>query len=1160
MPLSDRDYNGFASALVARFRERVKGLDEGSARFVNARPADHILGGFLTPIDNYSPNILSTPRTHQADGVDEELAEDLPRDSAYEQTAIGMEWLAPVKSLVEKTYLEVEVNFFVYVRRLPTFDEQKKNAVWHHAPRVAEAPNQQVAGGTAMDSGRETNLVAAWSREQIAGLHVRVQASELMQNRKLSLDLTPQIRAEAQRIALNQVYPGRRPHVLEESNFQTPELYQEFLTTLHRDGFPTDWRAVLDVRLAIVPTLPGVLRIALRVINCTESPGARSLDYVDPNIYGVGLRVKLPSTAHQPTVFQELPASFRYDREMCAIGINAQVRSQHVGELTTLEIDSVPVAIVPRLEPRDFADAEPDFLQLISDPLPVLRNIQREMRKYDEEVWEKRVQGLIGLEREEAIKARTRFRSEIDRFGRGVDLLGNQAYPFVLRAFILMNEAMKQATAPHQRWRMFQIIFIVSQLSGLAAREYPELSREDDDYVDILWFAAGGGKTEAFLGLIIWQGFFDRLRGKRVGMAALVRFPLRLLTFQQLQRLGKALGAAEVIRSREQLGGARFSIGYFVGAGVTPNKISNELHARYASQGIDEHLQRVFDCPFCSSPVRLAYEANLRLVSHFCTNAKCSGGSGRLPIFVVDDDVYRYLPTIVVATVDKLAQLGQNQRFANLLGRFDLVCHQHGASFKGVNRSICSAAGDFALGTRADKCGDATVSYGPFRDPGPSLLVQDELHLLSEELGTFDAHYETAAMELSRSLGHQPWKIIAATATIEDYEQQAWQLYLRKSRQFPGPGPEAYESFYYSQNSSRIGRIFVGVLGVGRKHTPAVTRTLSLFYLELQAARELAENDPARAAETYGTGPLSIGEFRRLIFLYELPLTYVLTRKGSDQVAEAIESRVKREIQEVSPAHGELVIDTFNGGVDIAEMIGAMERIRTASPESDPAGRVRGLVTTNIIGHGVDVDRFNAIVFAGFTRLVAEYIQASARVGRTYPGISIFVATPQSERDRSVFDRFEKFHEYLDRLVDPTAVNRWPEAALSRTIPGILCGYLMGVAAHQLGRPLSTVESVLDNYGMAGAECLTEEALIDWMSRAYGVEFAPASVYRERLVIRSKNAFSSIVNSRRHEGGMPRSLGSHLHAMRSLRDVDDPAFIVAQGALDVAILKRFTNG
>src|SRR6202041_1638411 len=133
-------------------------------------------------------------------------------------------------------------------------------------------------------------------------------------------------------------------------------------------------------------------------------------------------------------------------------------------------------------------------------------------------------------------------------------------------------------------------------------------------------------------------------------------------TFQQLQRLGKALGAAEVIRSREQLGGARFSIGYFVGAGVTPNKISNELHARYASQGIDEHLQRVFDCPFCSSPVRLAYEANLRLVSHFCTNAKCSGGSGRLPIFVVDDDVYRYLPTIVVATVDKLAQLGQNQR------------------------------------------------------------------------------------------------------------------------------------------------------------------------------------------------------------------------------------------------------------------------------------------------------------------------------------------------------------------------------------------------------------------------------------------------------------------------------------------------------------------
>src|SRR6185437_3019277 len=96
-------------------------------------------------------------------------------------------------------------------------------------------------------------------------------------------------------------------------------------------------------------------------------------------------------------------------------------------------------------------------------------------------------------------------------------------------------------------------------------------------------------------------------------------------------------------------------------------------------------------------------------------------------------------------------------------------------------------------GARPSSCLGYPVEYGPFHDPGPALLIQDELHLLSEELGTFDAHYETAAMHISRSFGYQPWKVIGATATIEDYGQQCWQLYLHPARRFPGPGPEAYD-------------------------------------------------------------------------------------------------------------------------------------------------------------------------------------------------------------------------------------------------------------------------------------------------------------------------------------------------------------------------------
>lgn len=1170
MPLTDADYNSFAAALVANFARRVKGLDEDSARLVGIRASDHILTGFLTPA---SAGASTKPSRSPSDVEDIEalLTEDLPRDSAYEQTAMGMEWIAPISALRAGAVASVEMQVSVYVRRLPTFHEQRDNAVWRIPRQVRQVGERTSAAATvivgsppaeSLEVSREANLVSVWTRELLPPLRADLDLSELLRLRQLATDLSPQVSSAWASIETSDIYPGRHLLSVDKANLTSPEVYAAYLATLPSGQIPLAWRPIVDVRIVAMPTRPGHVRVALRLVNRTDQLSSASLDYADPNLYGLHMAVTIPANAHAPTVFRELPESFRYDREMPGVGINAHLNAKYDDKTLVLEVDSVPCKEVGRLEPREIDAATPRFDLLATDPIPILLRILAEMRTYDVQEWQRRIAELNGVEVEEAVRARERFQDEITRFERGIDLIADERYPAVQRAFGLMNQAM--VLAGRQRiscWRLFQIVFIVSQLPTLASREYPELRRDDDDKIDILWFAAGGGKTEAFLGLIIWQAFFDRLRGKNVGVAAFVRFPLRLLTFQQLQRLGQALACAELIRERENLSGSRFSMGYFVGSAVTPNSIDDKTHQRYISRGIDQRVQRVFQCPFCLSDVKLRYLAELRLVEHVCTNQGCPGGSRRLPVYIVDNDVYRFLPTVVVSTVDKLAQLGQNQRFANIFGRFDLVCHRHGASFLGLNRvPNCEAAQSFCRGERVARCGEALVSYGPFHDPSPALLVQDELHLLSEELGTFDAHYETGAMQMMRSVGAIPWKVVAATATIEEYEQHVWHLYLRGARQFPGPGPAAYESFYYHMNPQRTGRIFVGVLGVGRKHTPAVTRTLSLLYLELQAARDLAKLDLGAACARYGTSLLTEDEFRWLVFLYELQLTYVLTRKGSDQVAEAIESRVKKELRELAPQGGELLVDMFNGGVDVAQMIAALEEIRSADPSGDPAKRIRGLVTTNIIGHGVDVDRFNIIVFAGFTRLVAEYIQASARVGRAYPGISIFVATPQSERDRTIFDRFAKFHEYLDRLVDPSAVTRWPEPALQRTVPGLLAGYVMGVAAQRVGVPIPTVEKVQDLYGRQGTEALNEEQILQWMDEAYGVCQAPSPRYRDRLAINVRNKYASIVNRPRRSGGKPNPLNTYLGAMRSLRDVDDPAYIRVENPRDQDILRELVNG
>lgn len=1139
--LNDPALNGFASALANSVRERAKGCDDKSVRIVNTRPDEFVLAGFLTP--------------RNVEGIgsqdEDDVATDLPQDSAYEQTAIGLEWMVDAEAFSVLDTIGVELSGHVYVRVFPTFDEQQSLGSWH--------VDRARAGGVV--GQKRQAAIPVWLRVNIPSFRVEVPVSELLANHSAVIGVEQHFALSLSPEELATIYPARRPIYFSEEDLKDRTAFEACLKPPGQNSLSSIWSANLDVRLISVTTEPSLHRIALRLVNVTPPVGRIQADFIDPNLYGVAIAVSLPTTIHREMTFQELPASFRYDRNMVAVGINSHVESSYLEDSLTMTVESVPVATIPRLEAREIPSADPTFAALEHDPLPVLNKLLDAMRQYDKDYWRPKVASLTGLERSEAEDARSQFDRETLRFERGIGVLNDPKYELVLRAFKLVNAAMAMANTTHARWRLFQIVFIVSVLPELAAREYGELSSSGDDVIDLLWFAAGGGKTEAFLGVILWQAFFDRLRGKRLGTTALVRFPLRLLTFQQLQRLGRAMAAAERIRKADQLPGARFSIGYLVGGGVTPNTISPEMHARFEKYGVDPRLKRVFKCPFCAADVNLAYAAPLRLIEHRCSNHGCPGGNQRLPIYITDQDIYRYLPTVIVSTVDKLALLGQNQRFSNLMGRFDLVCGKHGATFGNSNRQVCEAAEALGRREKPTSCNGERLELGPFHDPSPALLIQDELHLLNEELGTFDSHYETGAIELAKSVGAKPWKIIGATATIQDFRRHAWELYLRDARQFPAPGPEAYESFYYRQNPDKIGRIFVGILGVARKHTPAVTKTLSIFYQEVQIARELFKDDPAAAELRYGTGPLSSEAIQKLLFLYELALTYVLTRKGSDQVAEAIESRVRKELQELSPGHGELIVDMFNGGVDVGQMINAMEELKTTSPDGDPSNRTRGIVTTNIIGHGVDVDRFNVIVFAGFTRLVAEYIQASARVGRTFPGISFFVATPQSERDRSIFDRFAKFHQYLDRLVDPAAVTRWPEPALERTVPGILCGYLMGPAAKTIGKPISTVEQVQDAYATFVGDVLSADTIVDWMERAYGCDAAPSpDRYRSRLSLRTRNAFSSIVNAVRRRGGPPQALNIHLGSMNSLRDVDDAAHITTATKEEARQLRRLIKG
>ena len=82
-----------------------------------------------------------------------------------------------------------------------------------------------------------------------------------------------------------------------------------------------------------------------------------------------------------------------------------------------------------------------------------------------------------------------------------------------------MNKTFKNVNAKYNTWRLFQIVFIVSLVPDIAACDPDVLLDEQKvqttlNDVSLLYFPTGGGKTEAFLGVLIFNLFFDRYRGK----------------------------------------------------------------------------------------------------------------------------------------------------------------------------------------------------------------------------------------------------------------------------------------------------------------------------------------------------------------------------------------------------------------------------------------------------------------------------------------------------------------------------------------------------------------------------------------------------------------------------------------------------------------------
>ena len=99
-------------------------------------------------------------------------------------------------------------------------------------------------------------------------------------------------------------------------------------------------------------------------------------------------------------------------------------------------------------------------------------------------------------------------------------------------------------------WRAFQLAFILLNLDGIFKPGDDAEWDKRNNWVDLVWFTTGGGKTEAYLGLIALIIINRRKEHKERGggTAAIMRYTLRLLTMQQFQRATLVIMALELIR------------------------------------------------------------------------------------------------------------------------------------------------------------------------------------------------------------------------------------------------------------------------------------------------------------------------------------------------------------------------------------------------------------------------------------------------------------------------------------------------------------------------------------------------------------------------------------------------------------------------------------
>ncbi|MFI0370828.1 DISARM system helicase DrmA [Actinomadura sp. 1N219] len=818
------------------------------------------------------------------------------------------------------------------------------------------------------------------------------------------------------------------------------------------------------------------------------------------------------------------------------VAVHAEVapglRVAHRLTTTWLPVHDVPATIAPtgpgtplehvKLSMDALATAAPAQLREGLQPLVDGYNAWLDERETE-------IPGLPDPLKGAAAKAVHDARKAANRIAAGVRLLSDERSPGhaeALRAFRFANEAMalqrrhtaitpkreeglsyedalksvEEQGAKAASWRPFQLAFVLLNLPSLTDPAHPERAADHTALVDLLFFPTGGGKTEAYLGLTAYTFAIRRLqrtvgaaedaRDGMAGVAVLMRYTLRLLTAQQFQRAAALVCAAEILRRDDPAtwGDERFRIGLWVGAGVSPNWFEDAkdqvIEARDQGHGHRANVLQTLSCPWCGEELRaerdLHVDDDRRRVLLYCPRGegdacpfsrRVSQGEG-LPILTVDEEIYRYAPSLVIATVDKLAQLPWKGYAGILFGRTRGHCDRHGFRHDDLDEKTGCASKHNRKGALPGVTARPVARLRP-----PDLIIQDELHLISGALGTTVGLFEAAVAELSswpyRGRRTGP-KIVASTATTKRAREQVRGVFGRELAVFPPQVTDVSDTFFSQQEPvtpANPGRRYLGICAHGVRIKSAEIRLAEILLLAGQTLFDKYGDpaDPYMTMVGYFNATRELAGMRRYL---DDDVTTRVRRHGkakglSDRIAtrggmltiQELTSRISSgDISDVLKRleHGfEPDLDTSRRRYDApAEMARFIKERRESKPGARTDGRatphplaqrfsdrnraeqqpVDVVLATSMLQVGVDVSRFGLMMMVGQPKNTAEYIQASSRVGRdpARPGLVVTLYNWTRPRDLAHYEDFEHYHATFYRQVEALSVTPYTRRSLDR--------------------------------------------------------------------------------------------------------------------------------